>query len=482
MKSFFALLLISIGATTAMADPPNILFILADDQRTDTIGAHGNPNINTPSIDSLVRGGFSFKRNYCMGSMHGAVCQPSRAMMMTGQAYFRLEMDMKGTTTFPQRLQEHGYTTFATGKWHNNPTALLKSFQQGKAVMMGGMSNHEEVPIVDISPGGRLINRRTGEKLSSELFADGAIEFFEQHDMSTPFMAYVALTSPHDPRQPPLKYRQPYYDANLPLPKNFLPQHPFDNGRLIVRDENLGAWPRTEEVVRDQLAEYYGMITHMDTQIGRILKKLDETGVRDNTIIVYAADHGLAVGSHGLLGKQNLYEHSMGAPLIFSGPGIPKGKSSTALTYLYDIFPTVFDHADIKFKEDIDGVSLKPLWTKKKKLVRDSIFLAYEDLQRALVEERWKLILYPKIGHTQLFDLKNDPDEMNDLAGQSKYSKRIERMMKDLEKWKSNVGDRARLKVARPLPKEIDLTGTPRKADHWQPDWIIEKYFEADEQ
>ncbi len=109
-----------------------------------------------------------------------------------------------------------------------------------------------------------------------------------------------------------------------------MPQHPFDHGALIIRDENLAAWPRTEEVVRDQLAEYYGLITHLDEQVGRILAALDENGQAENTIVVYAADHGLAVGSHGLLGKQNLYEHSMRCPLIVRGPGIPQGSTDAA--------------------------------------------------------------------------------------------------------------------------------------------------------
>ncbi|MFP6596164.1 MAG: sulfatase-like hydrolase/transferase, partial [Candidatus Hydrogenedentota bacterium] len=353
-----------------------------------------------------------------------------------------------------------------------------RSFEQGNAIMMGGMSNHEAVPIVDIAPDGRLVNKRTGSKFSSELFVDSAVEFLDQHNTNKPFLAYVALTSPHDPRQPPLEYRQPYYDKKLPLPDNFLPQHPFDNGRLIVRDENLAAWPRTSEVVRDQLAEYYGMITHMDAQIGRLLKKLEDIGQKENTIIIYAADHGLAVGSHGLLGKQNVYEHSMGAPLIFAGPGIPKGKSSSALTYLYDIFPTVFDYIGIPLTESVDGTSLKPIWSNRRKTVRDSIFLAYEDLQRALVEDRWKLIRYPKIDHTQLFDLKNDPQEKKNLADNPKHAKRIARMTKQLENWQSNVGDNARLQVASPKPKEINLTSTPRETDKWQPQWIVEKYFD----
>ena len=176
------------------------------------------------------------------------------------------------------------------------------------------------------------------------MFADAATEFLQNHDGKKPFFAYVAFTAPHDPRQPPPSYRERYYRNLPPAPANFLPQLPFDNGMMRGgRDENLAAWPRTEAVIRDQLAEYYGLITHMDEQIGRILAALEKSGQADNTIIIFAADNGLALGSHGLLGKQSVFEHSMRTPLIIAGPGIPRGKSTRAFTYLLDLFPTLCD-------------------------------------------------------------------------------------------------------------------------------------------
>jgi arylsulfatase A-like enzyme len=473
------MLALLVSAKLANAAPPNILFILADDQRTDTIGAYGNDHIKTPNLDRLVQQGFSFRNNYCMGSMHGAVCQPSRAMMLSGKAYFRIPMDLKGVSTLPQQLGKNGYTTFATGKWHNHKPALLKSFQQGKNVFLGGMSNHDKVPLVDIGADGSVINKRIGKKTSSELFADAAIEFLEsQKETEDPFYAYVSMTAPHDPRQPSEKHRAYYSKNQPPLPENFMPQHPFDNGRLIVRDENLAAWPRTPEIVREQLAEYYGLISHMDDQIGRILEALEKTGKRENTIIVYAADHGLAMGSHGLLGKQNLYEHSMKAPLIFVGPGIPKGQSSTLLTYLFDITPTLFRSADVSMPDGMDGVDLEPVWSGTRNSTRSTLFTSYEDIQRAVRDDRWKLIRYPKIDHTQLFDLENDPFEMNDLAADKTYSKHFGRLMAEMVGWQQRLGDTAPLRAQPLMPKHKDLSGTPRKPDQHQPQWIVEKYFD----
>lgn len=456
----------------------NVLFLFADDQRPDTISAHGNRYIETPNLDRLVANGYSFRSNYCLGAQGGAVCVPSRAMLNTGKSFFKIPMDMDGHTTLPQLLGQNGYTTFATGKWHNQQPSWLKSFQQGKAIMFGGMSDHTKVPIVDLGPDGNLISERESIRFSSRLFADTAIEFLHNYEDEKPFYAYVAFTAPHDTRNPPPKYRRMYYKRRPPLPPNFAPQHWFDNGQMTGRDESLGPWPRTPEVVSDQLAEYYGLITHLDKQIGRILRKLESTGLAENTIVVYAADHGLAVGSHGLLGKQNLYEHSMGAPLIFSGPGIPKNEETQAFSYLLDIFPTLCSLLGVEQPNDLDGHDLSPIWKGEKTKVRDTIFTSFRDLMKAVRDDRWKLIRYPKIDHTQLFDLANDPYEMKNLADEPSQQQRIGQLTALLKTLQTQYGDDHALTVANPGPKEIDLTGHKRVRDKWQPDWIFDKYFE----
>ena len=456
---------------------PNILFLLADDQRSDSIGAYGNEHITTPNIDKLVAQGFSFRRNYCLGSNGGAVCVPSRAMINSGRAYFNVDSTMKGVKIMPELLRENGYTTFATGKWHNKEESFLRGFEKGRAIFFGGMADHTRVPVVDLSPEGRFVKERTGEEFSSELFTNAAIEFLENYRQDKPFFAYVAFTAPHDPRNPPMKYRQMYYKNRPPLPRNFMPQHPFDNGHMTGRDESLAAWPRTEDVVRDQLAEYYGLVTHLDEHIGRVLKALKESPHADNTIIVYAADHGLALGSHGLLGKQSIYEHSMGCPLIFAGPGIPKGGSTQAFSYLLDIFPTVCGLTGIRPPAGVEGKDLRPIWEGNADKARDSVFLSFAKVQRSVRDERWKLIRYPKIDHTQLFDLKNDPDELHDLAGEPAQAERVQRMLHLLKESQQKVGDDLPLTVADPGLKEIDMTDHAREPDRWQPEWIRKKYF-----
>ena len=482
-KFYLPLLLIVMAAShngLAAAGRPNILFLFADDQRADTIAAYGNPHIRTPNLDKLVAAGFSFRSNYTFGGNSGAVCVPSRAMLMSGKTWLHIDtVALKGVKLLPEYLQEHGYVTFGTGKWHNGEASWLRAFQRGKTIMFGGMSDHTRVPVRDLGPDGKLTPQRTGEKFSSEMFADSAIEFLRGYSGQQPFFAYVAFTAPHDPRMPPVSYREPYYRSLPPLPPNFLPQLPFDNGMMNGgRDENLGAWPRTEAMIRDQLAEYYGMVTHLDEQIGRILTVLKETGQAENTIIIYAADNGLALGSHGLLGKQSVFEHSMKVPLILIGSGIPKGKSNASFTYLLDLFPTICEQVGIAPPAGMEGESLKPVWEGKKDRVRDSAFLPYLEIQRAVRDERWKLIAYPKIGYLQLFDLKNDPNEIANLIDRKEYAGQLPRLLDLMKQWQSKVGDTLEIPTQSKPPAPIDLTGKARVPDQWQPDWIVKKYVQ----
>jgi len=415
---------------------PNILFLFSDDQRYDTIHALGNPHIHTPNLDRLCRSGFVFRNNFVMGSMSGAVCHPSRAMLMSGRTLWRAPGNLEGVPIWPEVMRRAGYATFGTGKWHNGPPSYARGFTHGGAIFFGGMSDHFKVPVFDFDPEGKYpaAKRRTGEKFSSELFADAAIRFLQQRPKDRPFFAYVSFTAPHDPRTPPGRFATMYDPDKLPLPANFMPQHPFDNGELWVRDEKLAPHPRTPQVVRRHLADYYGMISHLDEQIGRILQALERSGAADDTVIIFSADNGLAIGSHGLFGKQNLYEHSQRMPLIFAGPGIPRG-SSEALVYLLDLFPTACELAGLEVPEGVEGKSLVPVMRGEQEKVRGFVVGAYKSYQRSIRDQRWKLIEYHVRGKrtTQLFDLKNDPYELHNLADDPEAQaqrKRLEALLK----------------------------------------------------
>ena len=241
------------------------------------------------------------------------------------------------------------------------------------------------------------------------------------------------------------------------MPPNFKPFHPLNNGDLLVRDERLAPWPRPEANIRGQIRDYYAVITAMDQQIGRILDCLRQIGEYDRTIIIFSSDQGIALGSHGLMGKQNLYEHSMGVPLVFAGPGIPRGQTSDAFVYHLDLLPTLCELVGAKVPDGLDGKSLAPLVHGKTDQVRDTIFLAYRNLQRAVRHGRWKLIRYPQINRNRLFDLQEDPFELNDLSRDPAQAGRIKELMTRMDQQQRLFGDKQALTSEDPRPAEVDL-------------------------
>lgn len=454
MRHLTILLLSAVFAGLVHAAPPNVLVLFSDDQRADTIAALGNPHIQTPHLDSLVRGGTAFTRAYCMGAMQGAVCVPSRAMLMSGRTLFRAKDNLQDQGTWPEAFTKAGYATFITGKWHNGDASVKRAFQAGKAVFLGGMGWPYELPLKDLV-GGQLVNPRDSGEHSVKVFADCAAEFITARTKTQPaqpWLCYVAFNLPHDPRVAPEDFRKRYDDAKLPLPANFLPQHPLDIGSMVGRDELLERWPRTPANVRRHLGDYYASITYLDAQIGRILAALDASGQRDRTLIVFASDSGLAIGSHGLFGKQSIYEHSMRAPLIFAGPGVPKAERRAAFAYLLDIFPTLGVMATIPAPDGSEGRSLAGVITGKESRVRDEVFLGYTQTQRSLRDERWKLLRFPQINVTQLFDLQADPHEIKNLAAQPEHKERVATMLAKLEKAQATWGDTLPLTAAQPKP------------------------------
>jgi arylsulfatase A-like enzyme len=459
-------ILVSVAACRAADAPaarrPNVLFLFSDDQRADTLAALGNKHLATPNLDRLVREGTACTRAYCMGAMQGAVCVPSRAMLMSGRTLFRVNVNLKGQPTWPEMFRKAGYTTFLTGKWHNGPESAQRSFADGRAVFFGGMGDPYKLPVCDFKPEGGLTAKKPSGQHSVALFADRAVEFIQKQKGERPFLCYVAFNAPHDPRLAPKEYHDRANAAKPPLPANFLPQHPFNNGDLILRDERLAPWPRTPDVVRQHLADYYASISFVDAQVGRILDALRASGQYDNTLIVFSSDHGLAIGSHGLMGKQNLYDHSMHAPLLFAGPGVPRGRRTEALCYLLDIFPTLGELAGVAAPAGSEGKSLKPVFDGKQQRIRDSIFTAYRNVQRAVRDDRWKLIVYPQINKVQLFNLRDDPAERSDLSADKAHAAEVERLTNLVKDWQKQLGDEQPLRREKPLPVEFDFSTVDR--------------------
>ncbi len=454
-------------------DKPNILFIFADDQSYETVHAHGNEAISTPNLDTLAKTGVSFHNAYNMGGWNGAICVASRTMMQTGRFIWRAhqvdsraklkELAEKGQT-WPQLMEAAGYETYMTGKWHVKvPSAEI--YQNAVHERPGmpkdtreGYQRPVEGEIDKWSPYDQSVGGFwEGGKHWSEVVADDAETFLDKAAGSEkPFFMFLAFNAPHDPRQAPKRFVDMYPQEEMEVPVNYMRSYPYkheigaygtqraDGTWAMQRDENLAPHPRTEYSVRVNRQEYYAIISHMDEQIGRILAKLKETGEMGNTYIFFSADHGLSCGNHGLLGKQNMYEHSLKVPFIVVGPDIPKGEGRNAFIHVQDVMATALDLGGVEKPGYVEFSSLLPLIkdSKRESHLGDTVYGAFEmKLQRMVRVGDYKLIVYPQAYRVRLFNLKDDPAEMNDLAGDAGQWPRIKDMFGTLMRLQSEMED-----------------------------------------
>ncbi|MBK1875294.1 sulfatase-like hydrolase/transferase [Pelagicoccus mobilis] len=472
---------------------PNVVIIYTDDHRYSGVHALGGEAVQTPHMDALSEEGVTFHNAYLMGSFSGATCIPSRATLLTGKSTFELHQPGKtippNHTTIGEAFQKAGYQTHIVGKWHQDYQSLARSFDSGDTLM--GLSaylvDHYRMPLWDwnisgnypkkdaylleYDKKGKVVRRSLNEKdkrgptgtetlgpHTSEIFADNAINYIsKQKRAKDPFFMYLAFHAPHDPRQAPAKYKAMYPESEIELPPSYARIHPFDNGHIVLRDEELAPWPRTPEIARKELSDYYAIITHLDTQIGRVIKSLKESGQYENTLVVLCGDSGLAVGNHGLLGKQNVYdEDGLHVPLIFAGGVIEnKGDNSDALCYTHDIFPTICDMVGIETPGSVSGHSFARILKGKSSIHRKHTYHAYMQYQRAFRKGDYKLIEYVKAPGenkqdgphirgsrvTQLFNYKTDPWETVNLAYFPEYEELIEEMRSQMKAEAKRLGD-----------------------------------------
>lgn len=452
-----ALLLLGLAAAQAEPRRPNILFIFADDMSYETIGAYGMLDIDTPHLDSLVQGGTSFTHAYNMGAYNGAVCVASRAMLNGGRSVWNtyntgMKNEMNAGHTWAQLLRKAGYRTYMTGKWHvqADPEVVFDVARHVRGGMPRDFWNKGSADGTkpryygyfrpkdeeDYKNGWKPWDKSNGGYWEggthwSEVVANDAIDYLadaKQHE--EPFFMYIAFNASHDPRQSPKEYIDRYPLDRIKVPENFLPKYKYQDemgcGKNL-RDAALAPFPRTEFAVKVHRQEYFALITHMDDQIGRILQALEDSGMADNTYIVFTADHGLAIGHHGLIGKQNLYDHSVRVPFMIVGPDIQKGGKNDAPIYLQDAMPTSLDLAGVPVPDYVDFKSIKPLLDGKSEHYA-TIYGAYKNLQRMITKDGWKYILYPTCRGERLYNLKNDPMEMHDLSANPEYAAKMQEL------------------------------------------------------
>ncbi|MBL9084505.1 MAG: sulfatase-like hydrolase/transferase [Planctomycetales bacterium] len=460
------------GDLQAAEARPNVVLIVADDMRPDAVAALGNASIRTPNLDQLVRRGTTFLNATCAYP----ICVVSRAELLTGCTGFRaLQPPLSGKLneslpTLPATLRAAGYHTYHVGKWHVTGTPHERGYEAtaGWYGSGGGKwpltypTDHRGRPVTGYS--GWVIKNDAGKPQPelgvgltpniSERFADAAIQLLERDQRGKPFFLHVNFTAPHDPRFFPRGLEDAYDRRELSPPKNFAAAHPFDHGNLSGRDEVLLPRPLTPEIIQEELAVYYAIVQHLDEQIGRIVSALESKELNENTIVIFTSDHGMAVGSHGLAGKQNMYDHTIRVPLIVAGPGVPPDRRSAALCYLRDLFPTICERCGIEPPSEIDGRSLAKLWSN-----RDAegpyreLYGYFTNTQRMIRTDRWKLVRYPQVGRRQFFDLRADPDELNNLAEDKSHAATVKLLDAKLCAWLREQGDPLGLKpVEAPQP------------------------------
>ncbi len=453
----------------AVKPKPNILFIFADDQNFNTININGNNEIITPALDDLTKEGVTFTHAYNMGAWQGAVCVASRTMLNTGRFVWRALKEEKKLNElakerkfWSQMMEDAGYETYFSGKWHVkiSPDSIFNHVKHIRPGMPKGTKEGYHRPIegekdiwspYDTAFGGFW----KGGKHWSEVLADDAEEFLGDASKSAkPFFMYLAFNAPHDPRQSPQEFVEMYPLENIAVPENFIPEYPY-MGKIGYdqnsRDERLAPYPRTEFAVKVNRQEYYAIITHMDTQIKRIITALEKTGKMDNTYIFFTADHGLACGSHGLMGKQSMYDHSIRPPMIVVGPDIPKNQKNDTDVYLQDLMASALNLAEIKKPNHVEFNSLINLAKGTSNRGNyDAIYGCYKNAQRMIRKDNYKLIVYPKAEVTLLFDMQNDPLEMNDLSNEKQYIDLKKTLFNDLVALQKTMDDTTDIKSVFP--------------------------------
>ncbi|MEM1450712.1 MAG: sulfatase-like hydrolase/transferase [Planctomycetota bacterium] len=410
------------------SERPNVLFILADDQSPFDLQAYDPRSpLDAPHIARLAAEGMTLDGAYHMGSWSGAVCTPSRHMIMSGRTVWHLPRNgVKGAGpnplcpedladhTLPVVFAEGGYDTMRTCKKGNSYKAANQRFQ-----------------VVQ-----EATRRQASAEEGSAWHADRVLEYLDERERTgdeDPFLIYFGFSHPHDPRWASDELLEKYGAVNEfegyapnpaapPLPENYLPAHPFPDGQPGLRDEvNVQGVKRRRDpaVIRNEIGRQLACSENIDRQIGRVLARLEAMGELDNTYVVYTADHGMAIGRHGLQGKQNLYEHTWRVPFIVRGPGIEPGTRARGNVYLLDVLATLCDLTGVEPPATNEGTSFAPVLRGERDTIRDVLYGVYcggtKPGMRCVRRGDWKLIEYDvldgAVRETQLFDLSKNPSE-----------------------------------------------------------------------
>jgi len=435
-------LFLSIALSQAAdGQPPNVVLILSDDHNYNALGCSGNEVIRTPNLDRLAREGVYFDRCFTPNP----ICSPARAAIYTGQdswnsgVIFNGKPIPEGTPTLPHLLADAGYETCFIGKWHNDGKPWTRGYSTGKRCWAGGKFDHFELALTPFGSDDPE-DRETAQAYSTTVFSDDAVEYLnEAHDQ--PFLMVLAYTVGHDVFKAPPGYEGSYDPADVPLPANFMPKPPFRQFTPTIRDETVLTYPRIEAELREATAEYYAMFEHLDASVGRLLTALENNDLADNTLVIFCSAKGMSMGSHGIIGKQTMYEEGIRTSLIVRHPGLKAATHrNSSLVSTTDLLPTICEAAGVNVPDVVDGKSLLGLYDGSRE-GRRKIFCSYHDPRRATITrairtERHKLIQHLVTGERQLFDLQEDPYELDNLIDDPGFEPLATRLQLELLDWR----------------------------------------------
>jgi len=415
-----------------------VVFILTDDQGPWAAGCYGNPEIRTPHIDRLAATGVRFS-NFFVAT---PVCSPSRATFLTGRIPSQHGIHewidkgnvgpdavpfTRGEIAYTDIMAAHGYICGISGKWHLGDSQHPQHSFRFWFVHQRGGGPYNNAPMVR---DGQLVNE---PGYITDVITDEALQFIEAH-RHQPFYLSVHYTAPHSPW---VGHPQDIVDSYDDCPFDSCPQEPRHPWAISLTDRCLGN--------REMLKGYFAAVTAMDENVGRIIDRLEELGLRRNTLVVFASDNGFSCGHHGFWGKgngthpRNMYENSIKVPAIFSHPGrLPQGRVEEALVSAYDFLPTLLDYLDLPLPEgrNLPGRSILPLLEGGSDQGPETV-VVYDEYGpvRMIRTREWKYVHRYPDGPHDLYDLVNDPDERHNLAEDPAQAKRIRELKGMMEEW-----------------------------------------------
>lgn len=447
------------GSHPKSGDRPNILFITTDYQAGEDLPTTGSPFLNMPNVARLSREGVTCENHYCTAP----ICMPARATLMTGQYPHTHGIwdntgkpwPVKEGPQLMRQLSRGGYQTVGIGKMHFNPMKRMAGFDT--RIIADNKGNGKYSNKVDDDYAHFLarhgLTRWSYLKHQSwsnlygvydwpyeerfhidHFVGEQAVQFIKQNRLKAPWFSWVSFNGPHNPWDPPARYSGPYKRMDLPGPRarpHELRDKPADHTRLRynytrqVADELDQAAPKEKKNMIHRIrAGHYGGLSFIDSQIGRVLDALDDTGQLDNTIIIYSADHGCQLGDHHNIHKGLFYERSATVPFVVWSPSRFKPKRIQSYGGHVDFFPTVLSLAGIPIPDDIgrelEGVDISPAFYGDDRGARQRAFLEIRH-GTGIVNNRWKFSVYPRDGDGELYDRQEDPEELYNLFDDHGY-------------------------------------------------------------